>query len=397
MKCCICGQDMGDLPAMQDRATGVVYCPNHSEYFYALKDPNAFSSCRCGFKFSSRLSRFPSGLCPVCGRALVRAEPAPETPTQLPALLSALRGARLKSPELLKHIQYPAAVDDLVYLLENEPDPTTLWAGLNLRINIVRSLGELGDARSIGSLANCYTLYLAYEEMLIEYWKERQLSVPDSYRDISDLIVKYGRRSLTDSSAYARYRAATAGTVIPLPDEFDVRLRTFAWEVRLSVVRALGRFKDAAIKNDLQQMLIRERHEAVRAEISLELGRLGDPQAIPGLAVLLKETRSASRRNPDLVIGALDILGNFSETHDEAFEAIADFYELCEGKAELRRHALAVLEQLPKRHLAVAEINQRVEQRQWRAEGRCELCGKNVGLRDRLRGITRCKEHQAAA
>ena len=78
MRCCICGKDMTNQPAMQDNLTGVVYCSSHSEYFYSLKNPDSFPFCqKCGFKYSPTHSQFAQGesqKCPACGNSLTLEE-----------------------------------------------------------------------------------------------------------------------------------------------------------------------------------------------------------------------------------------------------------------------------------------------------------------------------------
>jgi len=264
-------------------------------------------------------------------------------------------------------------------------------------------LGESGDDRAIVPLLNCYMAYLAPEELFIEYWKECSVSVPETYRDIFDLIKKYGIKSLNDSAAQQRYKDAISGTVVGNVRDEDHALKMifFAHSVRLSIVRSLSRINSVNIKGIFQRMLSREHNTVVIEELSLELGKLGDTQVIPNLVALLENPKAAQRfMTMDLVVQIIDILGNFSEHHEQAFEAITKLYEfdgekkfLC-GHQEIRDHAFALLQRFPNRQPEVEEMKKRMG---WRSDGHCELCGNKVGFLDRLLGKVRCKEHQATA
>ena len=73
--CCICGLTGLGQALMVDRASGVAFCPEHTQYFDTMREPDGGTTpCpQCGFIFNGIYSLFldcAHPLCPVCQGSL---------------------------------------------------------------------------------------------------------------------------------------------------------------------------------------------------------------------------------------------------------------------------------------------------------------------------------------
>ena len=249
----------------------------------------------------------------------------------------------MKAEEVVAKVGGAEAFEDLIDLLQNQPDaPDQMTFGM--RQNIILALGEIGDPRAIVPLLQCYELYFALIKLMVETLEEKGVSVPAQFYSQS-LMEKYknsGSPSLRGTAASEAFEKKVAGTHIRThanDEQYAVRMLAFGWLVRIEVVRALAKIKADGMNDILANLMNQERENSAHKTIVLALGKLHDARAIEGLGQYLFDFVSATSWSPSEVQEAIGYLASYPD--ERAKELLRQFCERCTdgGKRELRKFA----------------------------------------------------------
>jgi len=199
----------------------------------------------------------------------------------------AVKSSELGDPaKVLAEIGGTAAIDDLVDLLRNEPEPPDL-KGFAFRHNLIELLGASGEERVIGPLLECSDLYRAWEDLIVSALESVGESVPSRYEleELVRLIRTSKGYSLPESPEYPRYKEKIdRGHLRGFPfDRISEGLFAQAGDVRREVVKALEQIPGEAKREALTYLLDHERNKWNRVVVAAALGRLGDSRGIEDL------------------------------------------------------------------------------------------------------------------
>jgi hypothetical protein len=239
-------------------------------------------------------------------------------------------GDGLKPEEMLPKIGGAAAVDDLIDLLQNEPDPLTgdpvQALTLKFRLNVISLLEKLHDARAVAPLMECYDTYKLVEDLLVHTLASRGVAVPAGCHpmDLVGLWRKAGSPSPKDCPGYPLFAHKIAASHLKANLGSKVycgALQGSGWLVRSQAVRAVDQIDRAAGREFFARVLEQDRSDIVRGGAALALGRLKDPLAIDELRAYLDRKSYAPERMKE----AIDLLAAIPD--ERARQALRDFYE----------------------------------------------------------------------
>jgi HEAT repeat protein len=249
--------------------------------------------------------------------------------------------------ELQRKVGGAEALEDLIDLLQNQPDPAG-QLDFGFRDTVVRLLGELGDARALVPLLRCYELYGALTDLLLRTLEDKGIAVPERFR--SEVLVGLyrgaGSPPVRESTAYPAFQKRIAGSHIQSQlesSQIELRLLAFGWLVKVNVVRALAKIKVEGVNEVLANLLKQERETSARESVVLALGELQDPRAIEGLGAYLLEFTSASSYVTEEPKRVIDLLAAYPDERAKAL--LKQFWEKCTDgrKRDYRNQAAAHL------------------------------------------------------
>jgi hypothetical protein len=257
-------------------------------------------------------------------------------------------GSGLKPAELLPRIGGAAAVDALIDLLRNEPDPLagvpSHGIGLLFRQNLISLLAELRDERAVAPLMECYDTYALVEDLIAHTLASRGITGQARCDNITlmSLVRQTGSISLKESPGYPLFAEKISASHLKanLDDQRAFAAQLWAsWKVRSQAVKAVEQINREAGRDFFARVLEHDRDDKVRYWAALALGRLQDPLAIEGLSAFLQHEISESSWVPALIEEAIDVLAAIPG--DRARQALRDFYERCEpaSKSDLKLRA----------------------------------------------------------
>lgn len=253
-----------------------------------------------------------------------------------------------KPDEMLTKIGGAAAVDDLIDLLQNEPDPLTgdqiqVFA-LRFRKGIISLLAALRDKRAVAPLMECYDTYKLLEDLLVHALGSSGVTIPARYgfEELMALWKKSGSLNVKESPGYPLFAHKIAASHLKAnlgSELFTAALLGSGWVVRSHVRYAVDQIDREAGRDFFARVLEQERDYMVREGAALSLGRLKDPLAIEELSAFLQREISASSWIRDDSKEAIDLLAQIPD--ERARQALRDFYEKCTKlhKSEFRRRA----------------------------------------------------------
>lgn len=307
----------------------------------------------------------------------------------------AVKSRQLGDPaRVLAEIGGPAAFDDLVDILRNEPEPPGLDI-FEFRCNVIKLLGALGEERVIGPLLECHELYRAVEELTLAALKQAGVSFPLRYNGFMfGMMLRINKPkppNFRELPGYERLR-----------QKFDrSHLREASWEEfihlaqfstsrpRLGVVRAL---EELAVESKRQALayifeLEHQGNRDVLTEVATALGRLGDPRGIDELGQYLEEAAGGSESLVQIIrLGSTDSIKHIIDDlcgmgDPRARQWVQNFYDKCTDttKQHLRLYAgwRLGLNSEPKKAVAAPEPKAAKE-----AESKCFLATAACGSAD---------------
>lgn len=259
-------------------------------------------------------------------------------------LVTALLDSGTSSSWLADQIRASGRVGQLIYILQNEPErPAARF--LPIRMGAIKVLGELGDARAIPALMQCYEVFrrlgLAATEEL-----QRHGTSGETLKERMGRVLEYQPGDVANAAVQIIKEDAQLGAAAGFLRITDVDPMWMPF-VRSDIARALAGIKDESIRELLAHILAHDDNALVCDKTARALAGLQDPRAAEELGRYLQEQIPAERWDADDVNEVIDLLAGLSG--ERSRQLLREFCEQCNdtAKLELRNRAA--------RHLGLPE------------------------------------------